>query len=48
MWRDTGSSSRHLPSSYSIIIATPVTGLVIDAMRKIESFWTGSGFCASR
>ena len=48
MWRDTGSSSRHFPSSYSIIIATPVTGLVIDAMRKIESFWTGSGFCASR
>ena len=37
----TGSSSCHLPSSHSIIIATPTIGLVIDAMRKMVSFVTG-------
>jgi hypothetical protein len=31
---ETGSVSRSLPSSYSIITATLVTGLVIDAMRN--------------
>ena len=31
------SSSAHLPSSHSIIIAAPVIGLVIEAMRKMLS-----------
>lgn len=37
MYLLTGSSSLNLPSSNKIIIATPVIGLVIDAMRKIVS-----------
>ena len=38
---DTGSFSRTLPSSISIRIATPATGLVIDQIRKIASFCMG-------
>ena len=41
MKRDTGSVSRNFPSSISIRIATPVTGLDIDAMRKIASLRIG-------
>ena len=37
MKRDTGSLRWIFPSSTSIIMATPVTGLVIEAMRKIAS-----------
>lgn len=37
MYFDAGSSSWNSPSSYSIITATLVMGLVIDAMRKITS-----------
>ena len=35
---DTGSSTPTFPSSTSIITAVEVIGLVIDAMRKMESF----------
>ena len=38
----TGSSSAHLPSSHSIIIAAPMIGLVIEAMRKMESVCTAA------
>ena len=38
---DTGSVSDSLPSSYSIITATLVIGLVIEAMRKIVSVRIG-------
>ena len=41
MYFDTGSVMRSLPSSIIIMIATPVTGLVIDAMRKTASFVIG-------
>ena len=41
MNRDTGSVSRSFPSSINIRIATPVTGLDIDAMRKIASLRIG-------
>ena len=41
MKRDTGSVSRTLPSSISIMIATPVTGFDIDAMRKMASLRIG-------
>jgi hypothetical protein len=41
MNRDTGSVSRIFPSSTSIRIETPTTGLVIDMMRKIASFCIG-------
>jgi hypothetical protein len=37
MKRDTGSEVRSLPSSTSIMIATLVTGFVIDAIRNIAS-----------
>ena len=37
MKRDTGSVSASLPSSNSIMTATLVMGLVIDAMRKMLS-----------
>src|SRR5262245_48769454 len=37
----TGSSSAHLPSSQSIIMATPTIGLVIEASLKIVSLVTG-------
>ena len=42
MKRDTGSDRRTFPSSTSIRMATPVTGLVIDAMGKIVSFCIGA------
>ena len=42
----TGSSSAHLPSSHSIIIAAPVIGLVIEAMRKMLSVRQGAGDAA--
>ena len=38
---DTGSVSSSLPSSYSIITATLVTGLVIEAMRNSVSVRIG-------
>ena len=38
---DTGSERRMEPASTSIMIATPVTGLVIEAMGKIVSFRIG-------
>ena len=41
MKRDTGSERRTFPSSTSIRMATPVTGLVIEAMRKMPSFRIG-------
>ena len=41
MYFDTGSVMRSLPSSIIIMIATPVTGFVIDAMRNTESFVIG-------
>ena len=41
MNRDTGSVSRTFPSSTIIMMATPVTGLVIDAMRKMPSLRIG-------
>ncbi len=41
MKRDTGSLRRIFPSSTSIRMATPVTGLLIDAMRKMPSFRIG-------
>ena len=31
-----------MPSSYNIIMATPVIGFVIEAILKIESRWIGS------
>jgi hypothetical protein len=43
---ETGSDSFHLPCSHSCIIATPVIGLVIEAMRKIESVFSGSPVAA--
>ena len=42
------SSRAHLPSSQSIIMATPMIGLVIDAIRKIVSFVTGARVSRSR
>jgi hypothetical protein len=44
---DTGSLSRTLPSSSSIKIATLVTGLDIDAMRKIASLRIADAFTAT-
>jgi hypothetical protein len=41
MNRPTGSVRRILPSSTSIITATPTTGFVIDMMRKMVSFCIG-------
>ena len=41
MKRETGSLSLTFPSSTSIRMATPVTGLVIDAIAKIVSFCIG-------
>ena len=41
MYRDTGSVSRNLPSSTSIIAATEVYGLVIEYRRKIASLVIG-------
>ena len=41
MYFDTGSVMRSLPSSIIIMMATPVTGFVIDAMRKTASFVIG-------
>jgi hypothetical protein len=38
---DTGSLSRTLPSSTSIITATPVMGFDMDASRKMLSFAIG-------
>jgi hypothetical protein len=38
---EAGSVSRTFPSSTSIRIATPTTGLVIDMMRKMASFCIG-------
>jgi hypothetical protein len=46
MNRETGSFSRTLPSSTSIMIATPVIGFDIDASRNSPSF--GIGFFDSR
>ncbi len=40
--RSTGSSRPISPSSISAIVAAPVTGLVMDAMRNNESRWTGA------
>ena len=58
MNRDTGSPSRTLPSSRSIRIATPVTGLDMEAMRNSESVaagrldstssWPNASRCATR
>ena len=42
----TGSPSFHLPSSHSIIMAAPTVGLVIEAMRKMESVATAGGAAA--
>ena len=42
MKRDTGSVRRTLPSSTSIRMATPVTGLLIDAIRKMPSLRIGA------
>ena len=44
---DTGSARRSLPSSISITAATDVTALLIDAMRKIVSFFIGTFFSTS-
>ena len=41
MYFDTGSVMRSRPSSIIIMIATPVMGLVIDAMRKTASLVIG-------
>ena len=41
MNRDTGSDRRILPSSTSIMIATPTIGFVIEARRKIASVRIG-------
>ncbi len=38
MYFDTGSVMRSFPSSIIIMIARPVTGFVIDAIRKTASF----------
>ena len=46
MYFDTGSSRPSLPCSYSIMIATLVIGLVIEAMRKMAS--VRIGFFSSR
>ena len=43
---ETGSSSRNLPSSYSIMTATLVMGLVMEQMRNMAS--GGIGLAASR
>ena len=39
---DTGSVIRSLPSSIIIMMATPVTGFVIEAMRNTAFFGIGS------
>ena len=44
---DTGSASRSFPSSISITAATEVTALLIDASRKIVSFFIGTLFSTS-
>ncbi len=41
MYFETGSVMRSFPSSIIIMIATPVTGFVIDAMRNTASFVIG-------
>ena len=38
---DTGSLTRSVPSSISIMIATDVYGFVIEYMRKMASFVIG-------
>ena len=48
MYFDTGSASDSLPSSTSIMAATVVMGLVIDAMRKIVSLVIGALASLSR
>ena len=45
---EIGSSSAIAPFSTSIMTATEVTGLVIDAILKIESTPTGAWFATSR
>ena len=47
MYFETGSASRILPSSTSIMTATPVTGLVEEAMRKRASVVMGLPASAS-
>ena len=44
----TGSVSASLPSSISVIAAATVTGLVIDAMRKMVSRCIGRPASTSR
>ena len=44
----TGSVSSNAPSSYSIIAATDVTGLVIEYSRQIVSVSTGRPASTSR
>ena len=39
---ETGSLSRNHPSSYSIITATLVMGLLMEAIRKIVSGFIGT------
>ena len=39
---ETGSLSETLPSSIIIIMAVPITGLVMEAMRKRESRFMGA------
>jgi hypothetical protein len=47
MYLDTGSVMAIFPSSTSIMMATLVIGLVIDAMRKIVSVFIGRFFSTS-
>ena len=47
MYRLTGSFKCNLPSSTSIITATPMTGLVIEAMRNIDAGVIGCFDCRS-
>ena len=46
--RATGSSSANRPSSASVIAAATVTGLLIEAIRKIVSRCIGSPAAISR
>ena len=43
---DTGSESFHFPCSQSCIMATPVIGLVMDAIRKMLSGFSASPVAA--
>ncbi len=48
MYFDTGSSSRSLPCSTSVITAVQVIGLVIEAIAKIVSSVIGALLARSR